>query len=404
MKSAVADFMNANAMKPFDFYRCPRVVFGPGRISEVGPIAAGYGSRVLVVTGSGALERSGNWDKIAGYLAKGSLTFDRFTVEGEPSPDVVDRAVRQHRKQPPDVVVAVGGGSVVDCAKAVAAMLPLGESVTPYLEGVGDRDHPGKTLPLIAAPTTAGTGSEATKNAVLSRVGPDGFKKSLRHENFVPAWAILDPELTVGCPPSVTAACGMDAFTQLLESYVSPKASFLTDALALSGIEHLAPCLLPASTDRGDDIRFRSPMLYGAFLSGVTLANAGLGVIHGLAGPVGARIPMPHGLVCATLLWQACRMNIARIREHRGEQDPSLVKYARVGRILSGRPGTDVLAGCDRLLQRLEEWTVRLQIPRLGDYGLTEADLEPLAAQVGQKANPVQLDGADVVAMLRARL
>jgi alcohol dehydrogenase class IV len=404
MKSLFADFMKVNAMIPFDFYRCPRVVFGPGRITEVGKIAFRYGSKALIVTGSGSLERSGNWDKIAGSLADSSVTFDRFTVKSEPSPDLVDSAVREFGQLSPDVVVAVGGGSVIDCAKAIAAMLPLREPVTPYLEGVGDRNHPGTALPLIAAPTTAGTGSEATKNAVLSRVGTGGFKKSLRHENFTPACALLDPALTLSCPPPVTAACGMDAFTQLLESYVSPKASPLTDALALSGIDQISPSLLPACTDRGEDISCRSSIMYAAFLSGVTLANAGLGIIHGLAGPVGARVPMPHGTVCATLLWEACRMNIRYIREQRGAEDAMLVKYARVGRILSASPDADVLQGCDLFLEKLNEWTERLRIPRLGDYGMEESDLDGLVAQAGQKANPVQLDARDVKAILKARL
>ena len=391
-------------MMPFDFYRCPRVLFGPGRIAELGKIATRYGLRALVVTGSGSLERSGNWDKIARGLADSSVTFDRFTVKGEPSPDLVDSAVREFGNRPLDMVIAVGGGSVIDCAKAIAAMVPLAEPVTPYLEGVGDRNHPGTTLPLIAAPTTAGTGSEATKNAVLSRVGTGGFKKSLRHDNFTPVCALLDPALTLGCPPPVTAACGMDAFTQLLESYVSPKASPLTDALALSGIELISPSLLPASTDRGDDIHCRSSIMYAAFLSGVTLANAGLGIIHGLAGPVGGRFPMPHGIVCATLLWEACRINIRRIQEQRGAEDAMLVKYARVGRILSASPDADVLQGCGLLLEKLEEWTQRFRIPRLGVYGMKESDLDGLVAQAGQKTNPVQLDAQDVKAILKARL
>ena len=391
-------------MMSFDFYRCPRVVFGPGRISELGRIAAPFGAKALVVTGAGSLDSSANWDKIARNIADSSIAFSRFMVKGEPSPDLVDDAVREFHQHPPDVVIAIGGGSVIDCAKAIAAMLPLGEPVSPYLEGVGHRNHPGKTLPLLAVPTTAGTGSEATKNAVLSRIGKGGFKKSLRHDNFTPVWALLDPELTLTCPPSVTAACGMDAFTQLLESYVSPKGSTLTDALALSGIEHLSPALVPAAISKGDNIRFRSALLYGAFLSGVTLANAGLGIIHGLAGPVGARISMPHGTICATLAGESCRMNILRIREQSGKEDPMLGKYARVGRILSGNFSPDDDQACDLLFEKLQEWTESLQIPRLGDFGLVESDLDGLVAQAGQKANPVQLDARDVKAILKARL
>jgi alcohol dehydrogenase class IV len=391
-------------IKPFDFYRTPRLFFGPGRIKELGQIVAPYGAKVLVVTGGDSLDRTGNWERCEESLKKASLRVHRYRFSGEPSPETVDSAVKEFAPLSVEAVVAVGGGSVIDCAKAVAAMLPLGEPVTPYLEGVGTKTHPGKTLPFIAVPTTAGTGSEATKNAVISKVGRQGFKKSLRHDNFTPVCAIVDPELTLTCPPQVTAACGMDAFTQLLESYVSPQASPVTDALASSGIEQLASALIPASTDQGDDLSLRSSLAYAAFLSGITLANAGLGIIHGLAAPLGGRIPIPHGVVCATLLAEACRTNVKRLRELRRPGDIMLVKFARLGRILSGARDADISAYCDLLLQKLDDWTQQLSIPRLGHYGVSESDLDALAAQAGQKNNPIQLELKDIKAMLRARL
>jgi alcohol dehydrogenase class IV len=391
-------------IKAFDFYRTPRLVFGSGRVKELGQIAASYGSEVLVVTGKDSLDRTGHWRKCAEAFKKAAVRFHRYSFSGEPSPDVVDHAVERFASPSLGAVVAVGGGSVIDCAKAIAAMLPLGEPITPYLEGVGTKTHPGKTLPFIAVPTTAGTGSEATKNAVISKVGRKGFKKSLRHDNFTPACALVDPELTLTCPPQVTASCGMDAFTQLLESFVSPQASPVTDALALTGIQHIASALAPASTDRGDDIECRSSLAYAAFLSGVTLANAGLGIIHGLAAPLGGLVPIPHGIVCATLVAEACRMNIKRIQELHGPDDIMLVKYSHAGRVLSCRPDADILTSCDLLVQKLDEWTQQLSMPRLGHYGVAESDLEALAAQAGQKTNPVQLGLDDIKAILRARL
>jgi alcohol dehydrogenase class IV len=391
-------------IKTFDFYRTPRLVFGPGRVKELGQIAASYGSKVLVVTGGDSLDRTGNWKKCEESLKRASVHFRRYRFSGEPSPDIADSAVKEFTPLPVDAVVAVGGGSVMDCAKAVAALLPLGEPVTPYLEGVGTKTHPGRTLPLIAVPTTAGTGSEATKNAVISNVGRQGFKKSLRHDNFTPVCAIVDPELTLPCPPQVTAACGMDAFTQLLESYVSPQASPVTDALALSGIELMAPALIPASTNQGGDIGLRSSLSYAAFLSGVTLANAGLGIIHGLAAPLGGLVPIPHGIVCATLLSEACRVNIKRLRELRGQEDLMLAKFARLGRIVSGAGDAHISAACDMLLRTLDTWTEQLSIPRLGAYGVSESDLDALATQAGQKNNPIQLELDDIRAILRARL
>jgi alcohol dehydrogenase class IV len=391
-------------IKPFDFYRTPRLVFGPGRVKELGQIVAPYGSEVLVVTGTGSLDRAGNWKRCEESLRQASIRFRRYRFSGEPSPELVDAAVHEFAPLSVDAVVAVGGGSVIDCAKAIAAMLSLGEPVTPYLEGVGTKTHSGKTLPLIAVPTTAGTGSEATKNAVISKVGKKGFKKSLRHDNFTPVCAIVDPELSLTCPPQVTAACGMDAFTQLLESYVSPQASPVTDALALSGLEHIASVLVPVSTDRGDDIQLRSPLAYAAFLSGVTLANAGLGIIHGLAAPLGGLVNISHGIVCATLVGETCRMNIKRIQELRSPEDIMLVKYARAGQLVSCAPDADIPTCCDLLVQKLDQWTQQLSIPRLGQYGVAESDLDALAVQAGQKNNPVQLEINDIKAILRARL
>jgi alcohol dehydrogenase class IV len=391
-------------MKPFNFYRTPKLVFGPGRVKDLGPILASYGSEVLVVTGKDSLDRAGNWKRCEESLSRASLRFRRYSFSGEPSPEIVNSAVQNFATLSQDAVVAIGGGSVIDVGKAVAAMLPLGEPVTPYLEGVGTKTHPGKTLPFIAVPTTAGTGSEATKNAVISNVGRKGFKKSLRHDNFTPVCAIIDPELALSCPPRVTAACGMDAFTQLLESYVSPQASPLTDALALSGIERIGSALSPVSTDRGHDIQCRSSLAYAAFLSGVTLANTGLGIIHGLAAPLGGLFPIPHGIVCATLVAEACRVNIMRLRELNRPDDPMLAKYARAGQMLSGAHDADLSTCCDLLLQKLDEWTRQFSFPRLGPYGVSEADLDVLAAQAGQKNNPVQLGLNDIKAILRARL
>lgn len=391
-------------LKPFEFYRTPKLLFGSGRVKELGRIAAQYGSRVLVVTGGESLDRTGHWNNCEESLNRASVRFHRYRLSGEPSPEFVDAAVTEFAPLRPDAVISIGGGSVLDGGKAIAAMLTLGDPVTPYLEGMGTKPHPGTSLPFIAVPTTAGTGSEATKNAVISRVGRKGFKKSLRHDNFTPVCAIVDPELTLTCPRQVTAACGMDAFTQLLESYVSPQSSPLTDALALSGIEHIHSALLPASTHHGDDLDLRSSLSYAAFLSGLTLANAGLGIIHGLASPIGGLVPIPHGVVCATLLAEACRMNIRRLRELRGPEDITLAKYARVGRMLSPGPDTDIPAACDLFLKTLDLWTETLSIPRLGHYGITESDLDDLAAQAGQKTNPIQLALKDIKAILRARL
>jgi alcohol dehydrogenase class IV/quinol monooxygenase YgiN len=269
-------------IQPFRFSRIPQLVFGGESVKKLGSAVSPSGRRALLVTGGKSAESSGALAAALTSLKRCDVAAERVAVRGEPSPEVVDEITRTFRQKQIQCVVAIGGGSAIDTAKAVAAMLTVEGSVVEYLEDVGSGTHPGTTLPVIAVPTTAGTGSEATKNAVISRVGENGFKKSLRHDNFVPVMAIVDPCLTMNCTPDITAACGMDAFTQLLESYVSTNANPMTDALALSGIELMAGALLSLVTDNQKNMEKRSAVSYAAFLSGVTLANAGLGVVHGI--------------------------------------------------------------------------------------------------------------------------
>jgi alcohol dehydrogenase class IV len=284
-------------------------------------------------------------------------------------------------------------------------MLPLGGSVLDYLEGVGTGAvHSGEKVPFVAIPTTSGTGSEATKNAVLSRIGPDGFKKSLRHDNFVPDVVVLDPQLMLSCPPNITAACGMDAFTQLLESYVSTNASPMTDTLAFSGLEGIGRCLVPACTDGANDVEVRGGMAYAALMSGITLANAGLGVVHGLASPMGGCFDIPHGVVCGTLIGAATSTTIAKLMEKYDEKHPALRKYARVGALLCGAEEGDVSKGCELLMGKIDEWTEMLGIPRLGAYGIQESDFDKIIAGTGSKNNPVMLEPDEIREILQDRL
>ena len=201
----------------------------------------------------------------------------------------------------------------MDAGKAIAAMLPLHEPVKNYLEGVGTRSHPGVKLPFIAVPTTAGTGSEAAKNAVLSETGEKGYKRSLRHNNFVPNVAVIDPILTLSCPPATTAASGMDAFTQLLESYLSTAGNPITDALAYEGLRQVSGNLLHAFRS-GDDLNARIGMALAAFLSGLTLTNAGLGLVHGFAASIGGYFPIAHGVICSSMMPAVNRVTVRRLR------------------------------------------------------------------------------------------
>lgn len=389
----------------FSFSQTPKIDFGIGVRTRIADRILEFGNSALLVTGGAALLHSGWWDVMQRELAKAGIATRKETIQGEPSPARVDEIVSAHRDWAPAVVVGIGGGSAMDAGKAVSAMLPSGEPVRDFLEGVGTgKRHTGTKAPFIAVPTTAGTGSEATKNAVLSEIGPQGFKKSLRHDRFVPDVAVIDPELSAGCPHDVTAACGMDAFTQLLESYVSTNASPMTDALAWSGIERLSRSLLRVSTDAPDDLGARADVAYGALLSGITLANAGLGIVHGVASPLGGRFPIPHGVACGTLLAPATRVNIVRLMEREDAHHPALIKFARVGRLIAGEKHLSVEEACKLLPGILEGWTRRLRIPSLGAYGVREEDLAGIADQTVSRTNPIPLTQADIVEICQSRI
>ena len=267
---------------------------------------------VLLVIGGKSLKDSGEYSKFCESLEAVSISYNVAQISSEPSPKMIDKIAEQARKSGAELVIAIGGGSVLDAGKAIAAMIPLDDGIQNYLEGVGTKSHPGKTLPFVAAPTTAGTGSEATKNAVISSIGDSGFKKSLRHNNFIPDIAVIDPKLMVSCPEKLTAACGLDAITQLLESYVSTKANPITDSLALHALSRTIPAF-PKVMRNGGDIQARADMAYGALISGITLANAGLGVVHGYASTIGGYFDIPHGVVCGSLLPTATEVNIREL-------------------------------------------------------------------------------------------
>jgi alcohol dehydrogenase len=391
---------------PFSIGRLPRILFGQGQIAQVPALARQYGGKALLVTGARSFRQSPRWDSLAQGLEAAGVRFETLAVSGEPSPEVVDEAVARFFGQGIEVVVGIGGGSVLDTAKAVAGLLPHGNSVMDHLEGVGRNvPYAGPSLPFIAAPTTAGAGSEATKNSVLSIQGE--FKKSFRHECLVAEYAVIDPDLLSTCPKELVAADGMDAFTQLLESFVSAKASPFTDALALSGMQAFRDGFFAAWEGGGEAAQAgRASMAYAALLSGITLAQAGLGSVHGLAAPLGAFYPIPHGLACGTLLAEATAVNVRALRE-RAPGHPALGKYAEVAALLAGRPYADPEAAQDGLVALLRDWTDRLGLKRLGDYGVASADVDRIVANSrgnSMLTNPVLLADAEIAEIVRARL
>jgi alcohol dehydrogenase len=395
-------------IQPFSIGHLPRIEFGAGRISLLPGIAAGFGQRLLLVTGGQSFLRSNAWPTLRQGLAEKRCDWEHLSIEGEPSPEMIDQAVAAWREKPIDIVVGIGGGSVLDAAKAIAGLLMPANSVMDHLEGVGpELPYRGPATPFIAVPTTAGTGSEATKNAVLTRHGAEGFKKSFRDERLMANYAIVDPDLLASCPPGLIAANGMDALTQLLEALVSTRSNPLTDALALSGIQAVMEGLLPwYENDPVAAILGREKMAYAALLSGICLAQTGLGSIHGLAQPLGSFFPIPHGVVCGTLLAAAVDVNV-QVMQSRAPDHPALSKYAHVGRLFLQRAALDDIQALTGFVEVLKQWTVRLQLPTLSTWGVTASDFRRIVEHSrgsSMKTNPVVLNDEEIERILRQRL
>lgn len=390
----------------FAFARVPPIHCGMGTLQQITAwLRSCQAESVLLVTGRASLEAMGQLSVVASLIEDAGTRHHHVVCAGEPSTELVDRTTQQWFGHGIDAVIGIGGGSVIDCGKAIAAMLPHGNSVLDHLEGVGrGLPHSGITLPLLAIPTTSGTGGEVSKNAVLSNVGPDGYKKSLRHDNLVPSAVILDGALLTGAAVDVTAACGMDAFTQLLEPFLSPTASPLSDAIVWSGLQHLVPNLRRACGDGSADPQVRLNMAYGSLCSGIGLANAGLGLVHGLAGPIGGWFPMPHGVICGTLMAAVQQQNWSALKQ-RDPHHPAVERMARVGRLMPGGSNlTQNTVAVDHLTDCLGQWVDELKLPRLSDYGMTYGDLDRIVDAASNRNNPIALTPSEIKTLLETRL
>lgn len=379
----------------FNFAATPNLYFGAGKRKALPEITKPYGSKILLITGSKSLQGSDHGKKLIDDLYN-AFSVERYIIDKEPTPDQIDDAATKNRARNIDVVVAVGGGSVLDAGKAISAMLSVDESVKNFLEGVGIKNHPGSKVPFIAMPTTSGTGSESTKNAVLSEVGSKGYKKSLRHNNFVPDVAIVDPELTLTCPPGVTACSGMDAFTQLLESYLSTAANPIADALALEGLKQISASLLNAYRD-GSNLGAREGMSLAAYLSGVTLASAGLGLVHGFASSIGGYFDIQHGVICSSLMSPVNTITVRKLRAHGDER--SLAKYAVAGKLFSGLSNKSNDYYVDHLIAHIHEMSDEMKIPKLSNF-FTANDHTRIADVTENKNNPIKLSHEEILEVL----
>lgn len=389
-------------VRPFQFSRLPKIFFKNGAIAELPSMVQRFGSKIVLVTGKDSFLHNGYSEKLLSGFQLSGIGYQIISIKGEPSPDIIDNSVRRFKDEKVDLVVGIGGGSVLDAGKAISAMMYRTESVIDFLEGVGRKEHPGTRLPYIAIPTTSGTGSEATKNAVISQIGENGFKKSLRHDNFVPDIALIDPELTLHCPQDITAASGMDCFTQLTEAFLSGNSNEYTDALALTGLKEIKNSLMRCY-NAGDDIVARSGMSFAALTSGICLANAGLGVVHGFASSIGGMYNIPHGLICGSLMASANEINVRELR--RTAVNPAaLKKYVILSELFLDDKGKTDDYLVDGFIQFLYELTDKLNLPGFKKYGIEENDLELICRNTEIKNNPVKLDAEDLVQILIKRL
>jgi alcohol dehydrogenase len=380
----------------------PEIVFGAGTFTLLPGLIKPYGTNALVVMGSRSFQDSKYREMLQEGLLLNGIRFIITQISHEPTPQMIDKVTDLYRNEDIEVVVAIGGGSVLDAGKAISAMLPREDSVIRYLEDVGEKVHDGQKVPFIAVPTTSGTGSEATKNAVICQHGEKGFKKSLRHDRFIPEVALVDPELTVSCPQLLTAQCGLDAFSQLLEGFTSTQATLVTDSLALPALVCAGRSLVHACND-GGDIKARTDMAYASLVSGIVLANAGLGLIHGLASAIGGLYDIPHGVICGTLLGVINRLNINKLISQ-DRESVYLIKYAETGRIFCGEVNRSTEYYALYLADKLDELVESLHIPKLGTIGAADPDMEKIISLSGHKNNPVKLTDEEIITALSQRI
>ena len=382
----------------FQFATASRIIFGAGAIQEIGLAVKPIGRRALVVTG----RDPGRANQLMAILSASDTEAVSFAVAGEPQISSVESGVAFAKRENCGLVIALGGGSVIDAGKAIAAMLTNEGELLDYLEVIGR----GKSLarrpaPFIAIPTTAGTGAEVTANAVLA--SPEHkVKVSLRSTRLLPWGAVVDPELTYNLPPGLTASTGFDALTQLIEPYVCLRANPMTDGYCLEGLRRVARSLRKAVFS-GRNQSAREDMALASLLGGLALANAGLGAVHGFAGPIGGMFSAPHGAVCAALLPYVMAANLRALREREPQSD-ALGRYYRVAAELTGNPHATADAG----VEWVRELAAGLSLQRLGAFGIGEEDVPEIVAKAANassmKANPIVLTSAELAETLRLAL
>jgi alcohol dehydrogenase class IV len=382
----------------FEFASAQRIIFGEGKAAAIAALAAELGERALVITGNTA----GRVEKLVSEWHAKGLVAQTLQISGEPAVDDVIAAGAAAAEAGCDLVIAIGGGSVIDTGKAVAALLTNPGDPLEYLEVVGrGRPLTVASAPLIAAPTTAGTGAEVTRNAVLS-VPEKQVKVSLRSATMLPRIALVDPELTYSMPPAITASTGLDALTQCIEPYVSNQANALTDGIACQGMQAAARGLLAAHKD-GSNKSARSDMALASLCGGLALANAKLGAVHGFAGVIGGMFPIPHGVVCARLLPFVMAANVAAVSA-RNPNSGYRARFDHIARILTGETN----ATAHEAVEWLHTLCTKLNIPPLNSYGVTPSAFDEIIAKSkvasSMKGNPISLSDHELFHILNSAL
>ncbi|HVY93667.1 MAG TPA: iron-containing alcohol dehydrogenase [Bryobacteraceae bacterium] len=371
----------------FEFTTAGRIIFGPGTVAELGPLARAIGRRAFVVTGRDKIRHAG----VINDLEGAGLNCTLFGVAGEPTVHLVHEGAALFAASGCELLIAIGGGSAIDAGKAIAALAANPGDPLQYLEVIGaGKAIPNTPFPMIAVPTTAGTGSEVTRNAVLASP-QHRVKVSLRSPMMLPRVAIVDPQLTIGLPPAITASTGLDALTQLIEPYVSARANPMTDAFCLDGLRAVKRSLAAAYRN-GSDAAARAGMSYASLLGGLSLANAGLGIVHGFAAPIGGMFDAPHGAVCAAILPYGMAANI--------RAGAALERYREIAAILTGSPQASAQDGVTWVYDHVRA----LSIPGLAKYGIGPAHVDDIVAKAAKassmKANPIQLPAEELKRVL----
>jgi alcohol dehydrogenase class IV len=382
----------------FEFATATRIIFGQGTLHEVGPLAKAMGQRALLVTG----RDSRRAQPLVTAMGEQKMEVTSFAVDSEPTLEMVEQGLALAKKEQCDLVISLGGGSAIDAGKAIAALLTNHGTLLDYLEVIGSAKAITKpSAAFIAIPTTAGTGSEVTRNAVLA--SPEHrVKVSLRSPLMLPRMAVIDPELTHDLPPAITASTGLDALTQLIEPFVCARPNPMTDALCAEGLRRAARSLRVAWKN-GHDLVAREDMALASLHGGLALANAGLGAVHGFAGPIGGMFPAPHGAVCAALLPEVMLANWRALLERAPASD-ALRRYDASARLLTANPGATAEQGIDWVRSLVAE----LHIPRLRTYGITTAHTAELIKHAAQassmKANPIILRPEELAHVLESAI